>query len=563
MLAAHRGCGLSPRSAGESNRRVALTWLPLAVLAAVIALLLPLTATAAPGDTTADRVYGQGGSFTSGDCNLIASPDTTLCNPWGVLLDTGGRLFIADTNNDRVLIYNSPLSSSIATQIINVGAGGQPLGIALDSTGRLYVAVSLSRVLQYDTPLASTVLTRTINLPPGAYPIGVATDAAGRLYVADSYIPRILILQNPTVSDTATVVPTGSGSIPTGIALDASGRVFLTDQGSHRVVWYDSILTDSTPDGVIGQPGFAPGTCNNGGLDAGSICFPAGVAAGADGSIYVSDSNNNRALQYNSPFGGCGSCDLNADTVYGQPSATVGTCNNGGRSANTLCSSRGIAVSPNGSVWVTDGNNNRVLQYDGQGCSASPEASGTVGPGGTVTTDPSGAGATPCQEVQASVKTLSGGSITVKVEQSQFSPYIGKQVQITAPSGTPNSPLSVTFDVDASLLGPGQDLSTIQVFRNGVRVWDCSSPPGIAGPDPCVSSKSTTPGSDLRFTVLTSGASIWNFGPYTPVGGSVVLPTDGPGGEHSTWVWALALGVASLSLVYIGWRRRRVAVTSA
>jgi len=67
-----------------------------------------------PGDTTADVVYGQQGDFTSSACDGIDESTvnaTTLCQPIGVTVDPNGDVFIADTENHRVLGFtyqNSP-----------------------------------------------------------------------------------------------------------------------------------------------------------------------------------------------------------------------------------------------------------------------------------------------------------------------------------------------------------------------------------------------------------------------------------------------------------------------
>jgi hypothetical protein len=49
------------------------------------------------------------------------------------------------------------------------------------------------------------------------------------------------------------------------------------------------------------------------------------------------------------------------------------------------------------------------------------------------------------------------------------------------------------------------------VTRNGTLVPDCTGAPGIALPDPCVSSKTPLGGGDVQLTILTSKASAWNF----------------------------------------------------
>jgi sugar lactone lactonase YvrE len=63
-------------------------------------------------DRAADRVFGQDGSFTMASCNGGGTASTlTLCKPFGVGVDTSGNLYVADSRNNRVLEYDSPLST--------------------------------------------------------------------------------------------------------------------------------------------------------------------------------------------------------------------------------------------------------------------------------------------------------------------------------------------------------------------------------------------------------------------------------------------------------------------
>ena len=64
-------------------------------------------------DTVADRVFGQADSFTTGQCNMgLANPSaSTLCTPAWVAVDGAGNLYVADRDNNRVLEYNSPLTT--------------------------------------------------------------------------------------------------------------------------------------------------------------------------------------------------------------------------------------------------------------------------------------------------------------------------------------------------------------------------------------------------------------------------------------------------------------------
>ena len=139
--------------------------------------------------------------------------------------------------------------------------------------------------------------------------------------------------------------------------------------------------------------------------------------------------------------------------------------------------------------------------------------SSTVGAGGTVTTDTTGSGATPANPVQTSVTAPAGGTLTI--EQGPGAAgfgFIGQQVHITAvPDATAANPFTIVFVIDASVIPAGQSAATIVVKKNGVVVPPCTGAPGVAGPDPCVSSRQALSGGDARITVLSSSASTWDF----------------------------------------------------
>ena len=62
-------------------------------------------------DQVADRVFGQGGDFTSNECNLGGISESSLCGPEGVAADGAGNLYVADSYNHRVLRFDSPVPS--------------------------------------------------------------------------------------------------------------------------------------------------------------------------------------------------------------------------------------------------------------------------------------------------------------------------------------------------------------------------------------------------------------------------------------------------------------------
>ena len=63
-----------------------------------------------PYNTTANKVFGQGNSFSSSACNIgghgPSSP--TLCGAAMLAIDVKGDVDIGDTGNNRVVEYNVP-----------------------------------------------------------------------------------------------------------------------------------------------------------------------------------------------------------------------------------------------------------------------------------------------------------------------------------------------------------------------------------------------------------------------------------------------------------------------
>jgi hypothetical protein len=153
-----------------------------------------------------------------------------------------------------------------------------------------------------------------------------------------------------------------------------------------------------------------------------------------------------------------------------------------------------------------------------------------TGAGGTVTTDPTGGGATPQVPVQTTVTTPAGivGVLTVTPQSTTTeSPdgfeLFGAEVTLTGPATTPEAPYQVTFLVDGSAL-QGVAPADVQVFRNGTVVAGCTQPV-TASPDPCVASRGFGTDGDAVVTVRTSHFSTWSFGrldyalsgPFQPV----------------------------------------------
>ena len=150
----------------------------------------------------------------------------------------------------------------------------------------------------------------------------------------------------------------------------------------------------------------------------------------------------------------------------------------------------------------------------------SEEVSEDVPPGGTATTDTEGDGATPDDPVETSVTVPDGGEVTIDegpITEAPPSGYqmMGQQVDISAPQGTIDSPLTISFTLDSSVLN-GADPSTIAIVRDGTVLPDCTGQPFTTTDDACVQSRELSSDGDGVFTIETVHASTWNMAQVAP-----------------------------------------------
>ncbi len=379
----------------------------------------PASALNNPTQPAADQVLGQK-DLSSGSANgggqISASGFDT---PIALAFDSQNNLYVSDLNNTRVLRFAAPVSSNEAASGVwgesNFASRGVPQqassstiagpdGIAVDNSGNLYVAVAHdNRVLVFPTSTAvgaaaksvlgqtgfSTTTGNAGSAPlasPGSLslPVDVKVDAAGNVFVSDSGNNRVLEFpagaksavkvwgQSDFVSNGANQIKPASINYPYKMAIDYSSAPFalyVSDTGNNRVlVWKDSVRFQSgdPADLVIGQPNLRTGAAN---VDSqGStnptqtgLFAPEGIAVNqANGTLYVADRGNNRVLRFPRPVAQSGSRIL-PDAVIGQ-----GDFNSSASAlvmANSLNNPAGVAIGPNGDLFVADTGNNRVLEY--------------------------------------------------------------------------------------------------------------------------------------------------------------------------------------------------------
>jgi plastocyanin len=274
----------------------------------------------------ADVVIGQA-DFTH---NGTASPptQTSLRGPEGVWI-SNGKLFVADTQDNRILIYNKIPTSNNAPADVVVGQSSftafvqpdltskQPITaadnmqtpIAVSSDGvRLFVAdLGQNRVLIWNTVPTSNGAPADIAL---GQPDLVSSAENNSFTITDATVdssnnPKgvksVLCQSTSTDSDNTPVFPTRCGatlSFPRFVISDGK-RLYVADGGNDRVLIFNSIpkASGASPDIILGQPDeFSDHTGEN---PDGSNAFQTPTSLAWDGTnLYVSDGFNRRVVVY-------------------------------------------------------------------------------------------------------------------------------------------------------------------------------------------------------------------------------------------------------------------------
>ncbi len=139
----------------------------------------------------------------TGELLLSVGEDQGFLFPNGVAVDADGRIYVTDSNNGRLLVFDA--AGSLLAKIGRGGGAGNlglPRGIAVDEAGRLFIVDSSGQgVLVYRALSEGEEQPEHLGFFGGhgvadgefAFPMGIAVDAHGRVYVADTANDRVQI----------------------------------------------------------------------------------------------------------------------------------------------------------------------------------------------------------------------------------------------------------------------------------------------------------------------------------------------------------------------------------
>ena len=326
-----------------------------------------------------------GGNASPGDGGLAVNAQ--FSQPAALAVDGAGNLYIADSGAGRIrkVATDGTISTVAGGGTLGRGDGGpatsaqlySPQGVAVDSTGRLFIADNYTNSVSMVTP-GGAILTIAgllscfqcgysgdagpANSANMWRPMGLALGPAGSIYFADSSNNRIRILipsgQSPTLYTVKTVAGTSSGgysgdggpavvaqfSSLQRVALDAAGNLYISDKGNSRI-------RKMTPDGTIstvagnGTYGYSG---DGGSATKAQLSYPYGIAVDSGGNLYIADANN-RVVRRVTPAG-----IISTVAGSGQSNSSLG---DGGQATSAnLYSPYDVAIDTKGNFYIADGN---------------------------------------------------------------------------------------------------------------------------------------------------------------------------------------------------------------
>jgi uncharacterized protein (TIGR03663 family) len=294
----------------------------------------PLTPLSVPLQNTSARDYSGGAATVVAPARASGGPGSgpgEFNEPRGLATDTGGNLYVADTKNSRIQVFdpNGQFLRAIGAPGSGDGQLKEPCGVAVDADGTVIVADTWNHRIARFKGDGSWLGVWTDD-QRGFFGPRAALLSRGFLYVADTGNKRIVRFDKDgkRVSDWGTP-GSGPGQFvePVGLAADAAGNVLVADTGNHRIQVFDPEGKFVREFAVFGWKDFYTEPY---------------IAVGPTGSVFATDSTEGRVNEYDAA--GTLLHSFRPDGVFKRPT--------------------GIVVDPLGRVAVSDRETHRLYLWN-------------------------------------------------------------------------------------------------------------------------------------------------------------------------------------------------------
>jgi DNA-binding beta-propeller fold protein YncE len=252
-----------------------------------------------------------------------------LLGPFGMSVDSKGRLYVADQKVGAVFIFNTETKE---TEMIRNGFEahfGMINSVAVDDNDRIFVSDGkLGKVLVFNAKHQVEDQIKDL-----IDPVGLAIDKENRLlYVVDTQQDQVLVYDADslkpirkigTTGKKHTLTTPGDFALPTDVAVDKDGNIYVTDTLNWRVEIFDA---EGKFISQFGRHCDAIG------------CFkrPKGIAVDSDGHIWVVDTG------------------LGLVQAYDRDGALLAYVGSPGRLLGQFTDPMGIAIDQNNRMFVSE-----------------------------------------------------------------------------------------------------------------------------------------------------------------------------------------------------------------
>ena len=322
------GCASRTDDRSRIENDVSLQWPPAPQAARISYLYSVMT----PADVEIGRGwFGKTWQFIKG------KKEEGLARPQGVHVDSAGRLYVVDTYQKKVHVFDGKSSKYFSFPDKPLDNFEYPIGVTADKSGRVYVSDAVTKRVHVFESFGKKHVA-SIGSDQLMRPTGLALRANdGELLVVDTLASKIVVFDTNDFSIKSRAGYKGDQRdalhYPTDIALAPDGNVFVTDSLNFRIQKLDSDLRFL---GHFGNAGDGPG----------SFSRPKGVAVDSDENVYVVDALFDNVQIFNK----------NGDLLL-----AFGTA---GHSPGEFWLPNDIYIDDNDHIYVSDSYNSRIQVFE-------------------------------------------------------------------------------------------------------------------------------------------------------------------------------------------------------